>query len=257
MRIASRRRLRLPVLAVLGIALAGGAAGAQESKAPWTYDGPDGPDHWGDLEAGYAACANGAMQSPIDLAQADATGTIAFTVAYAAVPLTLWNNGRTVQIVAKDGGGLSEMGVDYRLLQVHFHAPSEHVVKGEHAPLEAHFVHQAADGTLAVRGVLFAEGAENPTLAALLEHLPETPGDPTTVAGATIDPGGLLPADRGIYRYIGSLTTPPCSEGVHWHVVAARATASKAQIERLARVLHGNARPVQPLNHRLLVAPAR
>jgi carbonic anhydrase len=246
----------LRIIAMGALALTAGAAMAAEHGSHWTYEGAEGPEHWGELKEEYAACSKGLMQSPVDLSEADASGAIAFTVDYKPVPLTIFNNGHTVQFNITDGGKLTENGVDYPLVQVHFHAPSEHTVKTTHMPLEAHFVHKAADGTLSVLGSFIEEGPENAALAAVLKHLPEQAGEPTTFADTTIDPNALLPQKRGIYRYMGSLTTPPCSEGVNWHVFSEPVTASKEQIETLTKVLHMNARPVQPLHHRLLVSPA-
>jgi len=229
---------------------------ASDAKSHWSYSGEDGPAHWGDLAAEYATCGTGHMQSPIDLGDAEATGSIKLAADYKAVPLVVLNNGHTVQFNTEDGGTLTEAGVTYDLLQVHFHAPSEHVVNGKPAPLEAHFVHRSKDGALSVIGVFIVEGKANPALATLIKYLPTQVTPATPVEGVTINPNDLLPASMAMYRYMGSLTTPPCSEGVSWHVLSTDITASKERIEALSAVLHMNARPVQPLNDRLLVAPA-
>lgn len=221
----------------------------------WTYEGAEGPERWGDLAAEYASCSTGKMQSPIDLAEADTKGMLDYSVDYKTVPLTIFNNGHTVQVNIEAGGKLEESSVAFNLLQIHFHAPSEHVVQAKHYPLEAHFVHKAADGTLAVLGVFIEEGAENAALAAMIDHLPEQKSEPKAFAETPFDPNALLPENRSIYRYAGSLTTPPCSEGVKWHVFSTPVTASKEQIAKLSAVLGMNARPVQMRNMRLLVAP--
>lgn len=239
---------------VAGLSCAG--AKASENKAHWAYSGETGPEHWGDLSEEYATCATGRMQSPIDLAAADAAGEISYAVDYEPVPLTILNNGHTVQFNTGGVGTLSEKGVEYKLLQIHFHAPSEHVVDGQHVPLEAHFVHRSDDGVLSVLGVMFVEGADNPALETIIAHMPASVSEPETIDNVTIDPAALLPEDMDIYRYMGSLTTPPCSEGVNWHVLSQHMTASKSQLEKLATQLHKNYRPAQPLNERLLVAPA-
>ena len=247
---------KLTILTALAVSMGAAASFASEDKAHWAYSGEAGPEHWGDLSAEYATCATGRMQSPIDLAKADAAGEISYEVDYKPVPLTILNNGHTIQFNTGGVGTLSEKDVEYKLLQIHFHAPSEHVVDGKHAPLEAHFVHRSDEGALAVLGVMFVEGAENPALATLIAHMPASVSEPETIEGVTIDPAALLPEDMDIYRYMGSLTTPPCSEGVNWHVLSKHVTASKSQIEMLATQLHKNFRPAQPLNERLLVAPA-
>lgn len=248
--------LHATILALLIAGFGSGTSLASEAKSHWTYTGEEGPQHWGDLSAEYATCGTGHMQSPIDLADAEATGSIKLATDYKPVPLVVLNNGHTVQFNTEGGGTLSEAGVTYDLLQVHFHAPSEHVVNGKHAPLEAHFVHRSKDGALSVIGVFIVEGKANPALAALIKYLPTKVTPATPIEGVTIDPNDLLPASMAMYRYMGSLTTPPCSEGVNWHVLSTDITASKEQIEALSAVLHMNARPVQPLNERLLVAPA-
>jgi len=248
--------LHATILALLIAGFGSVASLASEAKSHWTYTGEEGPQHWGDLSADYATCGAGHMQSPIDLADAEATGSVKIATDYKAVPLVVLNNGHTVQFNTEGGGTLSEAGVTYDLLQVHFHAPSEHVVNGKHAPLEAHFVHRSKDGALSVIGVFIVEGKANPALATLIKYLPTKVTPPTPIEGATINPNDLLPASMSMYRYMGSLTTPPCSEGVNWHVLSTDITASKEQIEALSAVLHMNARPVQPLNERLLVAPA-
>lgn len=222
----------------------------------WTYSGEGGPEHWGELDASYAACSEGEAQSPIDLAGPGVEMVYAAEASYSPLPLTVLNNGHTVQIAAEGAGTLVSGSAKYGLLQVHFHAPSEHVINGEAVPVEAHFVHRSAEGTLGVLGVFVVEGEENPALAALLMHLPETEGPAQTFAETMIDLNALLPEDLSIYRYAGSLTTPPCTEGVAWHVLKDPVTASKAQIDRLSHVLHGNARPIQPLNGRPLIIPS-
>lgn len=248
---------RATLLTIMALGLCSASAVASETKVHWSYSGEEGPQQWGNLSAEYATCGTGQMQSPVDLGDIDATGSIKLAAVYKPVPLVILNNGHTIQFNTDGAGMLSEAGIAYDLLQVHFHAPSEHVIKGEPAPLEAHFVHRSADGALSVIGVFIVEGAANPALATLIAHLPTKVTPATPIKGATIDPNDLLPADMAMYRYMGSLTTPPCSEGVNWHVLSTSVTASKEQIAKLSAALHMNARPVQPLHDRLLVAPAQ
>jgi len=224
-------------------------------KAHWTYEGESGPEHWGEMSAEFAACSAGRVQSPIDVALVSAKGGRSFTATYRAVPLQVLHNGHTVQFNTEGGGELVLNGVTFELLQVHFHTPSEHVVSGNRAPLEAHLVHKSAGGALAVIGVFIVPGAENAALAALMEHLPERETPATDYPFTMIDAAGLLPADRSFTWYLGSLTTPPCSEGVNWHVLSAPVTASEDQIARLGRAMGRNARPPQDLHGRLVVAP--
>lgn len=224
-------------------------------KPHWTYEGDSGPEHWGEMSAEFAACSAGRVQSPIDVSLASAHGERGFAASYRPVPLQVLHNGHTVQFNTPGSGELVLNGVTFELLQIHFHTPSEHVVRGQHAPLEAHFVHKSAGGALAVLGVFVIPGAENPALAAMIRHLPEHETPAADHPDTAIDPSDLLPAERGFTWYLGSLTTPPCSEGVNWHVLSTPITASPEQIARLERAMGHNARPPQNLHGRLVVAP--
>ncbi|WP_128891177.1 carbonic anhydrase [Erythrobacter sp. HKB08] len=233
-------------LAVAGTAMA----------ADWSYEGATGPDNWGSLSPDYELCGKGLMQSPIDLAEANARGDVSVFTAYAPGPLTILNNGHTVQANFAAGSKLTSGTMQFDLIQVHFHTPSEEVMHGEQYPMVAHFVHADSDGNLAVLGVLFEEGAANGELQKLVDAAPATKTAPRTVGGVTIDPNGMLPDDLDVYRFQGSLTTPPCSEGVNWHVAKDTVEASAEQLDAMRAIMGDNARPVQPLNGRLLVAPA-
>ncbi len=231
------------------------AWGAAAGHAPhWGYDGPDGPGHWGAISPDFATCGTGKAQSPIDIGAFDAHGATTISTDYHAGPLTLLNNGHTVQANFAPGSKLTSGGHDFTLIQVHFHTPSEHIVSGKHYPLVAHFVHADSHGALAVLGVFFEEGAANPELAKLVAAAPAHPETAHAVDGATLDPNGLVPTSHSVYRYSGSLTTPPCTEGVNWHVAMEHMTASGEQIAALHAIMGNNARPVQALNDRHLVS---
>jgi len=245
-------RRRLLALAPLALLLTGASPG--HDKPHWTYGGEAGPEKWGELSHEFALCKTGHMQSPIDLGGADVLGNLSIKAAYKPGPLTLLNNGHTVQAVIAPGSMLTSGIARYKLLQVHFHTPSEEVLYGLPYPMVAHFVHVDHAGNLAVLGVLFEEGAHNAELEKLVRAAPAHEGEAETVKGATFDPAKLLPANLAVYRYEGSLTTPPCTEGVRWHVARHRATASAAQIAALHAIMGDNARPIQPLHGRLLVA---
>ncbi|MGB5722789.1 MAG: carbonic anhydrase family protein, partial [Parasphingorhabdus sp.] len=214
-----------------------------------------GPEVWGQLHDDYALCEKGDMQTPIDLAGANAVGNVALTIDYKAGPLTVSNKGLTVQADFAAGSFMTSGGTQFNLIQIHFHTPSEHAIAGKRYPLTGHFVHATDGGKLGVLGVMFEEGAANSELAKILAAVPDKKSAPATVEGQMIDPGAMLPADRAIYRYMGSLTTPPCSEGVNWHVLRAPMTASKDQIERFEALMGDNARPLRAINNRLVVAP--
>lgn len=252
----SRRRSR-PMLFLLCIVLAnvvlfGALVAAQEAEPPhWEYEGEAGPVHWGELSEEYALCATGQSQSPIDLFDAASTDLTDIVFNYQPSDLTIKNNGHTVQVDYAPGSTITVDGVDYELKQFHFHHPSEHAVDGVIYPLEMHLVHADADGNLAVVGVFIKEGQDdNAAFAPVFENLPTEKVDATAIDGVSVDAAALLPAEHAFYTYSGSLTTPPCSEGVHWIVLSTPVTLSPAQIQQFAAVFPLDARPLQALNGR-------
>lgn len=231
--------------------------GAKEADGhfDWGYHGAADPEHWGELTPAFASCAWGRSQSPIDLSDDGVHEDRPITVAYGSEPLVLFNNGHTVQVNAEPGRVMNDGVRDYTLVQAHFHTPSEHAVDHVRFPLEAHFVHRREDGHLGVVSALFEEGPANPALQKVVDNLDFGPSEPHEVDGVTLDPRDLMPVSLSVYRYAGSLTTPPCTEGVAWYVLRDVQTASGAQIAALHEALGDNARPLQPINERLLVTP--
>ncbi len=227
-----------------------------EPQAPhWGYHGAGGPERWADLSPAFAACGSGQKQSPIDIEAAEPADLMpALVFHYEASALKLRNNGHTIQADAAPGSWVEIGGTRYDLRQFHLHGPSEHTIDGVAAPLEVHLVHENAHGQLAVIGVMVEPGVDdNATLNLMARHAPHEPGL-RQMPETTLQPHALLPAERGYWRYVGSLTTPPCSEGVAWHVMRAPITAARATIAALAGIMPPhNARPVQPLNGRVLV----
>lgn len=210
----------------------------------WDYDGNNGPLQWGTLSPDYHTCGDGVQQSPVDIDVAQAR-QIPATFRYRPLPIDLVNNGRTLQEMGSDGCTLTLDDQTYTLVQFHLHTPSEHTLGGIHYPMELHLVHrQPETGALAVVGVWIQPGAAQPELAALSQQLPQQPGERIHSSG-TIDPTNLLPTVRRALRYEGSLTTPPCSEGVTWLVMVTPVEASVEQIAVLHKLLGDNARPVQ------------
>jgi len=228
---------------------------AASDAAEWTYAGADGPDNWGELAAAYEVCKTGLMQSPIDLAEANAVGEISVSVDYADAPLTLRNSGKTVQVDFPSGSYLTSSGRVFELVQVHFHTPSEHTFGGATYPLVAHFVHASDEGALAVLGVLFEEGASHGELQKIIDAADGAGAAASAIDGVTLTTRALVPDDVEVFRYMGSLTTPPCSEGVSWHVAEDTLTASAEQLAAMEALMGMNARPVLPVNGRLVVAP--
>ncbi len=220
--------------------------------AHWAYEGHGGPAEWGMLSPEYAACSMGREQSPVDLSKPIAAIIGDPLTAWRPVPLRVQNNGHTIQVDCGGGGSLMLDGKSYDLLQFHFHHPSEHTVDGAFFDMECHFVHKAADGGLAVLGVMIAKGGANAALEAIWQVMPGKGGESVT-GSSMLDPSMLLPRDPVTFRYAGSLTTPPCSEVVQWVVYRQAITASAEQLAAFARLFPNNARPVQPLNRRKLL----
>ena len=216
------------------------APGQAAHEKHWAYETTgetEGPEAWGTLP-GAAACAAGKSQSPVALESKSATArdlpNLAF--AYGAVPLRATNNGHTVQFDAAGAGTVTADGVAYKLAQFHFHAPSEHTLDGRRYPMEMHLVHLDAAGKAAlVVGVFLEKGAENAALAPAFRALPRASGETLAPAGERIDPSRLLPKDRTYLTYSGSLTTPPCTEGLKWYVLRTPVSLSAAQTAAYSR----------------------
>ncbi|QIK39094.1 carbonic anhydrase [Caldichromatium japonicum] len=222
-------------------------------QAHWGYTGQEGPEHWGDLDPSFDFCKRGKNQAPIDLKQFVDASLPPIGLHYQAGGYNEVNNGHTIQIDYDRGSTITLDGHTYELKQFHFHTPSENHINGKAFPMEAHLVHADQEGNLAVIAVMIEEGAENSVLAAAFSVMPKQP-ETTVQLSHKVSAEGLLPANRDYYRFEGSLTTPPCSEGVIWLVMKHSITASAAQIKRFARVMgHPNNRPIQPLNARVVI----
>ena len=251
------RIARAAAIAVALVLVAFGGALAQEG-VDWSYKGESGPEHWGDLSPEFAACSKGVEQSPIDIPASAPVNPADIAFNYKSKALEIFNNGHTVQVAYTNGGWITLEGVAYNLEQFHFHAASEHAIGGARTPLELHLVHKNARGGLAVIGVLLKAGAENLAYAPVMQSLPaQVSQQATLVRGVTVDANQLLPAQRSYWRYDGSLTTPPCSEGVKWLVMNTPVELSEAQIAAFTTIFKNNARPVQPLNSRTFLVPVK
>merc|ERR1711879_231591 len=226
----------------------------------WAYEGPHGPEHWGELKPSYAVAKTGTCQSPIDLTNAESSDGVEVSYNYKNSSMTVLNNGHTIQNNYAPGSTLTINGAAYELKQFHFHLPSEHTVDGQHRAMEMHLVHANAGGQLAVLGVFIEEGEENQILAPIWNSLPPRPSNhsaagtppPTVVVPGEICASQLLPAENTMFRYSGSLTTPPCTEGVYWLVLQEPIHMGRAQITKFRKMFRFNNRPVQNINDRCL-----
>jgi|HubBroStandDraft_4_1064222.scaffolds.fasta_scaffold67112_2 carbonic anhydrase len=245
----------LAVLVLGGAALTCTQAGAQ-TGAQWDYAGKRGPLVWGRLDPAYKACSHGHQQSPIDIRGAHldkALQPIEFH--YIAGPVTEENDGHTILVHVDPGSYIVAGGTRYQLQRLEFHHPSEESVKGRLTDLEVYLVHKSADGKMAIIALRFNEdrGDPNAVLAELWPHLPKVAGTSQKVADE-VDPAGLLPADRGYWTYTGSLTTPPCTEGVRWFVFEEELTISRDQLRTYTPIFRMNSRPMQDTHGRRIEA---
>lgn len=249
-----------------------------ESDDYWSYEGQSGPQHWAQLNPANQLCSSGLNQSPLNINGSLKSPLFTLKVDYAPVPLQIVNNGHTIQLdyatlaqderhkIAIDGkqyllpsasqfnSGIHISGEYYPLKQLHFHSPSEHQINGRQFVLEAHLVHANAAGQLAVVALLFNEGKPHDEIARLWSFMPAHAGPRLGVAGQRFDVNQLLPTELTYYHYRGSLTTPPCSEGVRWFVLKPLQQVSNAQVRQFLTAVGSNSRPIQPRNARFLLA---
>jgi carbonic anhydrase len=248
--------MKVPSVLFVMLMLSSACAPQQaETTSPphWTYEGEQGPAHWGELDTTYAVCGTGKSQSPIDVASPSEQDLTNISFHYRPSAVNILNNGHTVQVNYDAGSYIELDNVRYDVVQFHYHAPSEHTVDGESFPAELHIVHRNADGNLAVVGILLREGNENAAYQPFISNLPAEETDPKD-AGVQINAMDLLPSVGTTFRYSGSLTTPPCTEGVNWLLMTTPVELSIPQLTALDSLFEGgNNRPVQPINDRTLI----
>ena len=241
-----------PVKSVLFSALLAtvGSAAAASGGSHWGYSGHTGPQHWGELEPSYRLCSEGKNQSPINITGFVEANLPPIQFDYHVAASEILNNGHTVQANFPAGNSIVVSGHRFELKQIHFHTPSENHIDGQSYPLEGHMVHADSEGNLAVVALMYAQGDENHALARLWEELPDKAGERESLK-EQVSASDLLPGTTDYYRFNGSLTTPPCSEGVWWLVMKHPQSISEEQVEAFAEAVHhANNRPVQPANAR-------
>lgn len=228
------------------------------SHVHWGYEGEIGPEHWSDLSPDFVLCKSGREQSPIDIPGRAAFNPPDLVFDYYPSALHIANNGHSIQANYDAGSSLRVDGESYPLVQFHFHNPSENTVDGVATEMEMHLVHVSERGEIAVVGVFLVEGEANAAYAPVFDNMPSEEGETVDVAGVHVDAAALLPGERSYWRWDGSLTTPPCTEGVKWFMLRTPVELSAAQIDAFKALYTGNARPVQPMNERdFLVGQAR
>jgi len=223
----------------------------QHAHIHWDYEGAGAPDNWAKLDPKNQVCATGQRQSPIDIKDGIKVDLEPIKFNYRPSTFRIVDNGHTVQVSVGDSS-ITLTGKTYELVQFHFHRPSEEKVNGQRFDMVAHLVHKSDDGQLAVVAVLLERGNENPFIQTLWNNLPLEKNSEVSPPDLVIDPSTLLPGNRSYYTYMGSLTTPPCSEGVLWLVMKQPASVSGDQINIFSRLYRNNARPIQPSAGRLI-----
>ncbi|MFT4436730.1 carbonic anhydrase [Caballeronia sp. 15715] len=245
---------RLSSGAFLFAAVVSLTASAETTGHGWTYDGEHGPAHWGAMSEALHACESGRAESPINIdgAKKAPADMPRLKFNYQPLPIDIINTGHAVQFNATPGTDSITLGDQaYQLVQFHFHSPGEERFAGKDSAMDAHLVHRSSDGKLLVLAVQFKIGAQpNPVIQAMLDRIPKEPGAEFKVDAVMVNPLELLPKQTGYYTYSGSLTTPPCSEGVTWIEFKESMTITQQQLDAMHRFYHGNQRPVQALNGR-------
>ncbi len=231
----------------------GSAHGPVHADHPWAYTGDKGPTNWGDLDPKWEQCEVGKNQSPIDLPAVgdEPHGVDKLSVDYMAVPLRVKHNGHTVEVQNRTDSFITIGNKRFDLLQFHFHSPSEEMIDGQQFDMVVHLVHKDGEGRLAVVAVLVEAGARQPALQAVLNNLPLEKGM-EVMAGSNLDLNQILPDNRKYFTYMGSLTTPPCTEDVLWIVMKQPVQATAEQMNLFARMYPMNARPIQSARGRTI-----
>ncbi|HET9821722.1 MAG TPA: carbonic anhydrase family protein [Burkholderiaceae bacterium] len=217
----------------------------------WSYEGEGAPGQWGKLRPEFALCGSGKRQSPIDIRDGIKLVLDPVQFDYKPSAFKVVDNGHTIQVDVAPGSGIEVLGERFELQQFHFHRPSEESIDGRRFDMVAHFVHKSLEGRLAVVAVLIEKGAAQAQLQQVWNNVPLEKGSTVNARGA-LELERLLPADRGYFTYMGSLTTPPCSEGVLWMVMKQPVQASPEQLGIFARLYPMNARPIQSASGRLI-----
>ncbi len=267
------------MLASLTLPITGLYAETQHTSAAhvvhWGYSGAANPAKWAGISNKFTLCGSGRRQSPVDIKDEKSATLYSLRFQYRSVPLKVINNGHTLQANYDTARGEQTVNIDgkaypvhakpvynstlmvgnvpYKLLQFHFHSPSEHARKGERYAMEVHLVHKNANGNLAVVSVLLKQGRQNPTLQKVLDNVSGNINEVNTIDDVSVSAADLLPRNHQLFHYSGSLTTPPCSENVNWFVMKRPMTVSRDQVNRFVKLMGKNARPLQGMHWRSML----
>jgi carbonic anhydrase len=217
----------------------------------WSYEGEIGPAMWGKINPEWTTCGTGKRQSPIDIRDGMKVDLEPIEFDYRPATFSVVDNGHTIQVNLGGGNYISVGGRSFELQQFHFHRPSEERINGRGFEMVVHLVHKSPEGRLAVIAVLLERGAANSLIQTVWNHLPLEKHDVVSPS-VVLDMNGILPARREYYTYMGSLTTPPCTEGVLWMVLKQPVSSSPAQMALFSRLYPMNARPIQSSSGRVI-----
>jgi carbonic anhydrase len=221
-----------------------------EEGVSWSYEGENGPEHWGTLAPNYSLCARGQNQSPIDIEQASPSTLGSIEFSYQQIPLHIANDGHTTVVDIKNGGWVEFAAKRYDLERIKFHSPSEHRVRGRAYDFDAQLIHTSSDGEKLIVSMPYVVGNKNPAIESMWKYFPSRIGESSVHEDIIFSVEALLPPHRTYYTYIGSLTEPPCTEGVRWILLKTPTSISAAQVERFRRSFPVSVRPIQALNAR-------
>jgi len=220
----------------------------------WGYTGDIAPEKWGALDVAYKTCSEGKVQSPINILPSTDENLQPLDLNYTALASGIIDNGHTVQVNMESGSSLTIGSDVYKLKQFHFHTPSENNINDQSFPLEAHFVHATDDGKLAVVAVMFEEGITNKILDKIWKTFPLKKEKEQTFSLSVDEVDSLMPTNKDYYKFMGSLTTPPCTERVKWHVLKTPLSLSVEQKTKFLNLFgHANNRPIQETNGRTII----
>lgn len=247
--------LLLPVLLSLPALSIASEKQTHADEVKWSYSGATGPSHWGDLADKYIACKLGKNQSPVNITSTYDARLPSIKFDYTMLSSeNIVNTGHSIQVNIRTGGLIKLDGKDFILKQFHFHSPSENMIDSQSFPLEAHFVHVSEDGELAVVALLYQPGLPNAALDVLVKNMPMKAGESKRLGSKDIELFERSKKEKNYFRFNGSLTTPPCTEGVRWIVMQNQPTLSRGQLRAFQQALkHPNNRPVQPINARKIM----
>jgi len=246
--------MRLTAIAVFVLGFA--SICTAQSGANWSYEGKTGPLVWGRIDPAYKACSKGHEQSPLDMRGAHLDKNLKpLEFHFLAGPVTLENTGNGIVARVDPGSFMVADGVRYQLIELEFHHPSEHTVRGKFSDMEVDLVFRGEDGKTAIAAVRMNQdrGFPNATLSTLWEHLPKKPGATEKVTDM-VSMGGLVPGDPGYWTYVGSELSPPCTEGVRWFVFEEDLSISRSQLRAFTDLYRMNTRPVQDAHGRKIEA---